>query len=261
MSLLIMGKDTATGASVEIPITDGKVDVNATVEAAEGGATEDKQDDMIAALAGGLPLALGAGGGLKVDGSGTALPVSAASLPLPTDAATQTTLAALNAKLPAAAPVADNVANPTTTLLGACVMGWNSGTNQWKRWTTDSVGIPSVIARKHPPGSRSGSTSLQIQRTIASFSCTPVVVRAYADTAGYIALFNASSAVVDGATPYGGHVRPIAAGGYVEFLFEFRETFSTGLVVAHLTQVTDGAGALATVLSTTARCMFTAQYD
>ena len=37
---------------------------------------------------GGLPAALGAGGGLKVDGSGTALPVSAASLPLPSGAST-----------------------------------------------------------------------------------------------------------------------------------------------------------------------------
>ncbi len=37
---------------------------------------------------GGLPAALGTGGGLKVDGSGTALPVSAASLPLPAGAAT-----------------------------------------------------------------------------------------------------------------------------------------------------------------------------
>jgi hypothetical protein len=37
---------------------------------------------------GGLPAALGTGGGIKVDGSGTALPVSAASLPLPSGAAT-----------------------------------------------------------------------------------------------------------------------------------------------------------------------------
>lgn len=53
-----------------------------------GGATEAKQDDEITKLAGGLPAALGAGGGVKVDGSGTALPVSAASLPLPAGAST-----------------------------------------------------------------------------------------------------------------------------------------------------------------------------
>lgn len=38
----------------------------------------------------GLPVALGTGGGLKVDGSGTALPVSATALPLPSGAATST---------------------------------------------------------------------------------------------------------------------------------------------------------------------------
>lgn len=41
-----------------------------------GAATSAKQDSQTTLLAGGLPAALGAGGGLKVDGSGTALPVS-----------------------------------------------------------------------------------------------------------------------------------------------------------------------------------------
>lgn len=53
-----------------------------------GAATGAKQDAQTTLLAGGLPAALGAGGGLKVDGSGTALPVSAAALPLPSGAAT-----------------------------------------------------------------------------------------------------------------------------------------------------------------------------
>ena len=49
-----------------------------------------------------LPTSLGTGGGLKVDGSGTPLPVSASALPLPTGAATDATVAAMSAKLPAA---------------------------------------------------------------------------------------------------------------------------------------------------------------
>lgn len=49
----------------------------------------------VTSLIAALPIALGAGGGLKIDGSGTALPVSAASLPLPTGASTETTLAGL----------------------------------------------------------------------------------------------------------------------------------------------------------------------
>ncbi len=53
-----------------------------------GASTLAEQQTQTTKLNGGLPAALGAGGGLKVDGSGTALPVSAASLPLPTGAST-----------------------------------------------------------------------------------------------------------------------------------------------------------------------------
>jgi hypothetical protein len=41
-----------------------------------GASTSAKQDTQTTLLSGGLPAALGAGGGLKIDGSGTALPVS-----------------------------------------------------------------------------------------------------------------------------------------------------------------------------------------
>ena len=51
-------------------------------------ATQATLADILTKLAGGLPAALGAGGGLKVDGSGTALPIIAAALPLPSGGAT-----------------------------------------------------------------------------------------------------------------------------------------------------------------------------
>lgn len=62
-------------------------------------------------LAGGLPAALGAGGGLKIDGSGTALPV--------------------DTELPAAAALADATSNPTVPGVGAYLLGWN--TSKWDR--------------------------------------------------------------------------------------------------------------------------------
>jgi hypothetical protein len=251
----------ADGTLVELPITaGGKLDTSASVTPVEGGATEDKQDDMIAALAGGLPLALGAGGGVKIDGSGTALPISAASLPLPTGAATETTVAALNAKFPAAATLSDTIANMSATQLAALGFGWNSGTATWRRTPVNSTGVGSAFAVPIAPGSRSGSTSLQIQRTIAGFSCTPRVVRAWSSTAGFICLANASSAVADGFTPYGGHVYEIEAGKNLTLEWDFAETFTTGLVVVFCTQIHSGAS-LATLIGTTACCMFTGQYD
>jgi hypothetical protein len=56
-------------------------------------------DGIETLLAGGLPIALGTGGGLKIDGSGTAIAVSVESSALPDGAATETTLSALNAKI------------------------------------------------------------------------------------------------------------------------------------------------------------------
>jgi hypothetical protein len=106
-------------------------------------------------LAGGLPAALGAGGGLKVDGSGTALPISAAALPLPPGAAIaakQPTLGTagspaadvltmqghasgtplpVDSELPSAVALTDNIANPTVPGVGAFGLLWD-GAN-WDR--------------------------------------------------------------------------------------------------------------------------------
>lgn len=77
----------ASDGETVIPLlveSDGKI----AISAAAGGATSANQeteiarlDTVITKLNGGLPAALGAGGGVKIDGSGTALPVSLASLP------------------------------------------------------------------------------------------------------------------------------------------------------------------------------------
>lgn len=67
----------------------------------------------------------------------TAVPVSAASLPLPTGAATETTLSALNGKIPAAATLADNAALPNATTIGVVPFVYNGTNLQIRRGTTD----------------------------------------------------------------------------------------------------------------------------
>lgn len=98
-----------TGAATEATLAAGNVLEGAVNETAPGTDTASsglngrlqRIAQRLSSLIALLPTALGAGGGLKVDGSGTALPVSLASQPLPTGAATETTLAAQSAKLPA----------------------------------------------------------------------------------------------------------------------------------------------------------------
>ncbi len=68
-----------------------------------------------------LPAALGAGGGLKVDGSGTALPV--------------------DTELPAAAALADNVANPTVPSIGAFISVYDPNASPpWQRARGSATG-------------------------------------------------------------------------------------------------------------------------
>jgi hypothetical protein len=273
-----MGRNTATGAPVELPITDGKLDVNASVSAPEGGATSAKQDEQTVYLdsiegklpalgqalaAASIPVVLPAAqitsltAPVLATGSNT---IGAVTGPAAAALALDATLSTLSAKIPAAASLSGTLSTPTAPILGALTCGYSSALGRPLVTPVDSTGIASVIARKHSPGSRSGSTSLQIQRTIAAFSCTPVVVRAWSSTAGYIALANASSAVADGFTPYGGHVYAIEAGRNLTIEWEFRETYTTGLVVVFCTQIFSGAS-LATVIGTTNCCLFTGQYD
>lgn len=232
----ILAGKTAEGKTKAVLIDDDRKLVLAgiEVEPPEGGATEEAQDEQTTKLT-------------SIDDKLPAL--SSGRVPVEVD------------KIPAAQSLSGTLTTPTAPILGALSCGYSAALSRPIVAPVDSTGVGSVIARKHPPASRSGGTALQAQRTIASFSCTPAVVRAYSDTAGYIALFNKGSAVTGSDVPYGGHVYPIAAGGNVTIEWEYREPFTNGLVVAHLTAVTDGNGSLSLSLSTTARCMFTGQYD
>lgn len=88
------------GSGVTQPVSAASLPLPAGAATAAGLTSIDGHVDGIEGLLnGGLPAALGAGGGVKIDGSGTALPISAASLPLPSGAATETTLGTTNTEI------------------------------------------------------------------------------------------------------------------------------------------------------------------
>lgn len=101
------GADVTQGST-----TDAAVDTDAT------GTISGKLRGLVKILAARLPVALGDGGGVKVDGTGIALPV--------------------DTELPVAAVLADNMANPTTTVLGSCSLIRRVATNTWYSWTGGS---------------------------------------------------------------------------------------------------------------------------
>jgi hypothetical protein len=78
---------------------------------------------IVSLLAGGLPAALGANGGLKIEGvaSGTVVPV--------------------DTELPTAAALSDTTVNPTAPMIGAAIMGFDRfSATSWNRWTMNQFG-------------------------------------------------------------------------------------------------------------------------
>ncbi len=95
--------------------------IGATTDADTANTLIGRAKKIVSLLAGGLPAALGAGGGLKVDGSGTALPV--------------------DTELPAAAALADNVANPTVPSIGAFISVYDPNASPpWQRARGSTTG-------------------------------------------------------------------------------------------------------------------------
>ena len=82
-----------------------------------------------------FPSAISGGAASNVTVVNPSLAITAASLPLPTGAATEATLASIDGKFPAAAPLADGTPNPTLTGIQTFQMVWDPfTTNQWNRW-------------------------------------------------------------------------------------------------------------------------------
>jgi hypothetical protein len=78
--------------------------------------------------------------------TGVTFAITAAALPLPAGASTEATLSALSAKLAAAGLLADNTANPSTTLIGSCLLGFDGAT--WDRlWAIADGDVVSAAAK------------------------------------------------------------------------------------------------------------------
>ena len=54
--------------------------------------------------------------------------------------ASESTLSALSGKFPSASALGDSLSNPTTTVVGSALLGWDSAGGVWERLKTDGSG-------------------------------------------------------------------------------------------------------------------------
>ena len=54
--------------------------------------------------------------------------------------ASESTLSSLSGKFPSAQALGDALSNPTTTLIGSALLGWDSAGGVWERIKTDGSG-------------------------------------------------------------------------------------------------------------------------
>ena len=47
-------------------------------------------------------------------------------------------------KFPSASSLADNLSNPSTTIIGSALLGWDSSASVWERLQTDGSGVLKV---------------------------------------------------------------------------------------------------------------------
>ena len=252
MSLEILCIDTATSARVTPTCTNGKLDVNATVSPPEGGATEAKQDTgntILSTING------------KVPALGQAL--AAASVPVVLPAAQITTLAAPvlgagtavigsvvcanssgTATFPTASALSNaSAGNPTTTKIGAVIMGREEYGDTLRRIRTTSQNDLYVqpLAIALSTTSRTSGSSYEAQRGV-NFGCSPAFVRCFvsptatnATTGGttfYLLMVNKSSAAANNDTALGADVFPVVAGTMIQIdMAGCSEAFTSGCQV------------------------------
>jgi hypothetical protein len=257
MSYQILCKDSVTGAPTEPTCTNGKLDVNATVSPPEGGATEAKQD------AGNTTLSTING---KVPALGQAL--AAASVPVVLPAAQITTLAAPvlaagtavigsvvcansggTATFPTASALSNSSAgNPTTTKIGAVIMGREENGDTLRRVRTTSQNDLYVqpLAIALSTTSRTSGSSYEAQRGV-NFGCSPTFVRCFVHpdavnatrvaagksaTRFYLLFVNKSSAAANGEAPLGADAIPVEADTCVQVdMSGCSEAFTSGCQV------------------------------
>jgi len=186
-------------AAVASKVADGvNVALGATTDASTATTVVGRLQKLVALLNGGLPAALGGGGGLKVDGSGTALPVSgtvtitpsgtqAVSVADGSDAATGTTTDA---------STANTVIGRLKKLISLLPTALGSATS--------ANSLPVVIASDQAPpaltltvGERAGATSAT---QFASVSAKWVKIKAEYDNAGRVYIGGSSVTKAAGTT-------------------------------------------------------------
>lgn len=232
--MLMMGR-SAAGNTVEIKVDeDGTVAVSASVtldaSSLATAAKQDAQTTKLTSIEGRLPAALTGGGGIKV-GCVDALPAGTAEIGKVGQGAAATASAPWPtqpvgggaALFPNAAALSSTTANPTTTLVGACAMGYDSNTSQWKRLECDSSRrqIVQTVAPTMAVTSRTSGTAYEAQRGV-NFSYAPAAVRVFLSPSyvnatlggsiAYILFVNKGSAAANADAPYGADVFPISAG-------------------------------------------------
>lgn len=115
----ILSSSLTTAGNFKIAITEDSL----------GLARDSSLQTIISKLGGGLPSSLTLAGNLKVAIAEDTLGI-----------ARDSTLSNLSGKFPAAVALADNLSNPTTTLIGAALLGWDPASNVWRRIQVDSQG-------------------------------------------------------------------------------------------------------------------------
>ena len=198
-----------------------------------------------AALQGaGLPAALGAGGGVKIDGSGTALPTSVASLPLPSGASTS---ALQGAGLPAALVTGRldvNIGASAATVPTSSALGSTAANQVTSQTSFTSLVAATLIGQQVIASSRSVVNALLPATPSTSIPTAGQSIKSGATAVGYTVQFinNTGGSIIamvfDAATTRANGAVPLWVGSTVGT--GLPSTLSLGHTVNGLSATTNG---------------------
>jgi hypothetical protein len=89
--------------------------------------------------------------------------------------ASESTLNALSNKFPSAVNLSDNLANPTTTIIGSALLGWDG--TQWRRLLVSSLGV--LIAQTFTENAVIDGDEIQLQGAVTAYPDTVYTVISY----------------------------------------------------------------------------------
>lgn len=195
------------GALKEAACTDaGEIKISGTIEPAAGGSTLAEQEAQTALLAGGLPAALTAGGGVKV-GVVDALPAGANHIGSVMCASAGGVVPSFST----ANTPGNGAALPTSTTVYSIMRGRESNSGNAYFVEVDSSRRMWVVSHHPTPGTVSHSSALEEQRGI-DFGFALQDLTVFSDADGYILLVNKASDAINTDVPMGAHIYKIAAG-------------------------------------------------